>query len=74
MQHVCISGCVFRAQGTLHCILCIPLLSAAMLTTAVSQDTGTELYTVVLELTTLWIPSVDHCVLVKVGLLTPTVG
>jgi hypothetical protein len=32
------------------------------------------LSTVVLELLTQWIPTVDHCVLVKVGLLTPTVG
>eukprot|EP01047_Picozoa_sp_COSAG01_P054166 COSAG01_NODE_5886_length_3969_cov_90.316537_2_plen_54_part_00 len=28
--------------------------------------------TVVLGLLTQWIPTVDHCVLVKVGLLTPT--
>ena len=30
--------------------------------------------TVLLRLLTQWIPTVDPCVLVKVGLLTPTVG
>ena len=30
--------------------------------------------TVLLGLITQWIPTVDPCVLVKVGLLTPTVG
>jgi hypothetical protein len=31
-------------------------------------------HTVVLGLITQWIPTVDPCVLVKVGLLIPTVG
>jgi hypothetical protein len=45
-----------------------------LLRTAVRRLLLVDLATVVLELLTQWIPTVGHCVLVKVGLLTPTVG